>query len=174
MVCPGVSRIWRRSPGKFERVALFHGDELVLSFGSRAQPNLRAATVAQFEMSCKKVGVEVSEKDVADLYAELFGIVKILLDVTLRVDHDGGCARFVGDQVGCVGEAAQIVLLEEHAPDSRTRSGGSWKGFSFQDLKTMRGRGRRNAGILHCVQNDNVNKTLCSSILKSPQIVSPA
>jgi hypothetical protein len=73
-----------------------------------------SAAVAEFEMTGEEVGVEVSEEDVADVHAELVGVVDVLLDVSLRINHDGGAAGFVGDEIGCVGEAAEVVLLEEH------------------------------------------------------------
>ena len=100
--------------GEFEDVAVFHGDKFVLGFGLGAEADVGSAAVAEFEMAGEKVRVEVSEEDVADLDAEMVGVVDVLLDVTLRVDHDGCCAGFVGDEIGCVGEAAEIVLLEEH------------------------------------------------------------
>ena len=74
----------------------------------------RAAAVAQFEMAGDEVGVEVREEDVTDLEAELVSVVEILLDVALRVDDDGGVAGFVAEQVGGVGEAAKIVLFQDH------------------------------------------------------------
>jgi len=73
-------------------------------------------------MSGEKIGMKVREKDVANLYAESFCLVQILLDVPLRINNDGRCAGFIGYQIGCVGEATQIILLEKHAPDCR--SGG--------------------------------------------------
>ncbi len=101
--------------GEVEGVAVFHGDEFVLGLGLGAEADVGAAAVAEFEMAGEEVGVEVSEEDVADLYAELVGVVDVLLDVALRIDDDGGAAGFVGDEVGRVGEAAEVVLLEEHA-----------------------------------------------------------
>ena len=73
-----------------------------------------AATVAQFQMAGDEVGVEVSEEDVADLEAELFGVGEVLLDVALRVDDDRGRAGLVSDEIRSVGQAAQVVLLQNH------------------------------------------------------------
>ena len=100
--------------GELEGVAIFHGDEFVFGLGLCAEADVCAAVVAEFEVPGEKVGVEVSEEDVADLNAELCGIVEVLLDVALWVDHDCGCAGFVGDEVGGVRETAQVVLFEEH------------------------------------------------------------
>ena len=102
--------------GEFEGVAVSHGDELVLGFGLGAEADVGSAAVAEFEMAGEEVGVEVGEEDVADVHAELVGVVDVLLDVSLGVDDDGGVAGFVGDGIGCVGEAAEVVLLEEHLP----------------------------------------------------------
>ena len=40
-------------------------------------------------MSGKEIGMEVSQKAMADLHAQLFGIGQILLDVPLRIDNNG-------------------------------------------------------------------------------------
>ena len=106
--------------GEVEGVAVFHGDELVLGFGVGAEADVGAAAVAEFEMAGEEVGVEVGEEDVADVHAEFVGVVDVLLDVALGVDHDGGAAGFVGDEIGGVGEAAEVVLLEEHIANFRT------------------------------------------------------
>ena len=74
----GLFQNLQAQPGKFERVAVFHWDKFVLGLGSRAKPDVRAAAVAQLEMSGDKVGVEVSQKNVADLHAQPLGIVQVL------------------------------------------------------------------------------------------------
>ena len=40
-----------------------------------------AATVAQFQMAGDKVGVEMSEKDVADLQSQFLGVGQVLLNI---------------------------------------------------------------------------------------------
>ncbi len=55
--------------GKVEGVSIGHGDKGVFRFGSAAQINGGAAAVAQFEMAGDEVGVEVGQKDVADVEA---------------------------------------------------------------------------------------------------------
>ena len=74
----------------------------------------RAATVAQFQMAGDEVGVEVGQEDVADLQAEFLGVGEVLLDVALRVDDDGGRAGLVSEQIGGVGQAAQVILFQNH------------------------------------------------------------
>ena len=80
---------------KFERIAIFHGNERVLRPGLCSQPDLGAAAVAQLEMSGNEVGMEVSQKDVTNLRAQPLGVTQILLDIALRIDHDGACAGFI-------------------------------------------------------------------------------
>ena len=99
---------------EFECISVLHGAEFIFGLGLCAEPDICAAAVAQLEVSGEKVGVEVSEKDMADLNAELRGIVDVFLDVALGIDHDCRCAVFVGDEVGRMGEAAKVVLFEKH------------------------------------------------------------
>ena len=72
MVWPGVSSTCRRSPGKSSVSPSFIGDESVLRLRARAEMDGRAATVAQLQMAGDEVGVEVGEKDVANLQARIF------------------------------------------------------------------------------------------------------
>ena len=67
-----------------------------------------------------EIGVEVRQKNVADLHPELFGIGDILLDIALWVDHDAGAAGLIGNQVGRVSETAEVILLEEHPAYCKT------------------------------------------------------
>jgi hypothetical protein len=55
---------------KVERVAVFHGDEGVFRLGAGAEMDGRAAAVAQLQMAGDEVGVEMGQKDVADLEAK--------------------------------------------------------------------------------------------------------
>ena len=84
---------------EFKRFAVFHGYEGILGLTSGPEPDLCAAAVAQLEMSGKKIRMEVSQKNVADLHSQPFGIGQILQDVPLRVDHGRTLAGFVRDQV---------------------------------------------------------------------------
>ena len=65
-------------------------------------------------MAGDEVGVEVGEEDVADGESVMGGGVEVLLDVALGVDDDGGGGGLVGDEVGGVRQAAEVVLMEEH------------------------------------------------------------
>ncbi len=98
-----------------QRVAVFHRDKRVLGLGLRTEPDVGAAAVAQLEMARHEVGMEVRQKNMADLHAQFFGVGEVLLDVPLRIDHDCIAAGFVSQQVGSVSQATQVVLLQEHA-----------------------------------------------------------
>jgi hypothetical protein len=82
--------------------------------GAGSEMDGRAATVTQFEVTGNEIGVEMAEKDMANLQSEFCGVDKVLLDVALRVDNDGGRTSFVPEQIGCVGQATQIILFQNH------------------------------------------------------------
>jgi hypothetical protein len=50
----------------------------------------------------------------ANLEAQLFGVVEVLLDVALGIDDDGGVGGFVAEKIGGMRQTAEIVLLEDH------------------------------------------------------------
>jgi hypothetical protein len=77
--------------------------------------NGRAATVAQFQMACDKVGVEVGEKDVADLEVQFLSVGQVLLNIALGIGDDRSRTGLVSQQIGRVGQAAQIVLFQNHS-----------------------------------------------------------
>ncbi len=97
-----------------ERIAVLHRHERVFGLGAGAEMDGRAATVAQFQMAGDEVGVEMGEEDVADLEAERFGVGQVLLDVALGIDDDGGGTGLVSEQIRGVGQAAQVVLFQDH------------------------------------------------------------
>ena len=111
--------------GEFECVAVVHGDEGVFGDGASAEMDGGVRVVAELEVAGDEVGVEVRQEDVTDLEAECVGVVEILLDVALGVDDDRGVAGFVAEQVGGVGETAQVVLFEDHAWSQRTTDTGA-------------------------------------------------
>ncbi len=73
-----------------------------------------ADAVAQLQMAGDEVGVEVGQEHMADLAAGPFGRLQIATDVALRVHHRSNSAALVRDEVRRVGEAAEIVLVEDH------------------------------------------------------------
>src|ERR1700761_2298686 len=68
-------------------------------------------------MAGDEVGVQMGEKDVFDLEIIFGGEGDVLVDGGLWVDDGGGGGFFVTDEVGGVGEAAEVELLEDHGGD---------------------------------------------------------
>ncbi len=99
---------------KMKAVTIFHLDEVVLGLGTGAEVNCGAATIAKFQMTGYEVSVEMREKDVPDLEAEVPGIGKVVLNITLRIDDGSRCTGLVSQQVRSVRKAAKVVLLENH------------------------------------------------------------
>ena len=73
-----------------------------------------AAAVAQLQMPGNKVGMEVGQKDVADVEAKSLRVRHVLFDITLRIDDDRRRAGLVPQQIRGMGQATQIVLFENH------------------------------------------------------------
>ena len=90
---------------EFDDLAVVKGSKCIGGFGCRAEINIGADAIAEFEMAGDEIGVEMGEKDVLDLEAVFGGESDVLVDVALRID-DGGCGgRFVSDDVGSVSQA---------------------------------------------------------------------
>ena len=49
----------------------------------------------------------------ADQEAKFLGVGQVLLDVALRIDDDGGRTGLVSEQIGGVGQAAQVGTVSE-------------------------------------------------------------
>ena len=94
--------------------AVGHRPEGVLRLGPGAEMDGRADPLRELEMTRHEVGMKVGQEDVANLERLAFGVLEILVDVALRV-HDGRDAgRLVRDQVGGMGQTAEVVLFENH------------------------------------------------------------
>ncbi len=76
--------------GPSNRIAILHRHERVFRLSTGAEVDYRATTVAQFQVAGDKVCVEVGEKNVADPKSSFISVVKVLLDVSLRINDDGG------------------------------------------------------------------------------------
>jgi hypothetical protein len=62
----------------------------------------------------KEIDIEMGQKDGVDMPTVRHGVVKILRNIALRVDYDGGSRRLIGDEIGCMGEIAEIILFQQH------------------------------------------------------------
>src|ERR1700675_3595711 len=65
-------------------------------------------------MAGDEVRVEMGEEDVTDLEPEPFCIGDILMYIALRIDDDGCAALFIAKQVRGMGEAAEVILFQDH------------------------------------------------------------
>ena len=99
---------------ELDGVAVAERRELVLGPRAGAEVDGRARAVAQLQVPGHEVGVEVREQHVADPHAEPAGVAQVLVDVALRVDDRRRPAALIRDEIGGVGEAAQVVALEDH------------------------------------------------------------
>ena len=101
---------------ELDGVAVADGDDVVSHTALRRVavdddgPGLRR----ELEMAGEEVGVEVRLDDVGDREALLVRISDIPGDVALRVNHDGLPRGRVADEIAGVGEALEVVLLEDH------------------------------------------------------------
>jgi Putative transposase len=50
----------------------------------------------------------------ANLKAEFLGIGQVLLNVALRIEDNGGRTGLVSEQIGCLGQTAQVILFQNH------------------------------------------------------------
>ncbi len=94
-------------------LAVSHRRERVVGLRTGAQMDLGAGAIAKLEMAGDEIGVKVRKEHVADPAAEPVGVLEILVDVALGVDDSRLANLRIGDQVGGVGEAAEVVLLQD-------------------------------------------------------------
>ena len=109
---------------QLDRVSVGKSGELVLGLRPGAEVDLRAHAIAQLEVACQEVGVQMREQHMLDPAAAALGVGDVVVYVPLWIDdrRDAGC--LVGDQIGRMGEAAEVVLLEDHRPGILTQPTG--------------------------------------------------
>jgi hypothetical protein len=44
----------------------------------------------------------------------LSGVVEVLINIALRVDDNGSSGRLIGNEVGSMGQTAEVVLFHPH------------------------------------------------------------
>jgi len=104
-------------PGsQLDGVAVAGRVELVPGLCACAEMDRGPLAIPQLEMARDEVRVEVGQKDVADPAADPPRGLDIVVDVTLRVDDRRHAAALVGDEIGRVGQAAEVMLFEDHGP----------------------------------------------------------
>ena len=113
----GVARgLEGRQPhsSELDHIAIADRRERVFGSSRGAEIDRGAGPIAQFEMTCDEVGVEVCEQDVLDLQAVLRSERQVLVDVPLRIDDGRRVCQLVTNEVRRVREAIQIKLLQDH------------------------------------------------------------
>ena len=73
-------------------------------------------------MARDEVRVQVGQENVLDLEVVLDGERDVAIDVALRVDDGRHTRLLVTDEVGRVGETAEVELLEDHWTSGSNRS----------------------------------------------------
>jgi hypothetical protein len=76
--------------------------------------NCCAAAIAKLQVAGYEVGVEVGQKDMADLETEFLRIRQVLFDIALWIDNDCGRTGFVAQQIGGMRQATEIILFQNH------------------------------------------------------------
>ena len=99
---------------ELKALAVPHRSEVVLGLGASTEMDPRARLVPELKMTGHEVGVEMGEKDVPDLESMVLGINLVLACIPLGIDHYRRSGFLVTQEVGSVGETAEIVLLEDH------------------------------------------------------------
>jgi hypothetical protein len=90
--------------------------DLELGLGDRRVDDPGAGRLGELEVTGEEVGVEVGLDDQFDRHPRRLGVGEVLRHVALGVDHHRSPCRFVADEVGRVGQALQVVLIEQHGP----------------------------------------------------------
>ena len=111
-VCPGVSMTRRTSRPTRILVAVLHGSMGEGRACLLAHHERGARALGQLAMTAHKVGVKVGCDHPPDREPEGGRLLEVLLDVTPWVDHHS--LTLGADQVGGLGQATQVELLEVH------------------------------------------------------------
>src|SRR5229473_75629 len=115
---PGGLEDFQTGRTEVEYGAIAHGNECIVGFRSPAEVDRSSRTIPQLEVSCDKICMEVGQEHVLNLHSMTFCIVKVLCNVTLGIDNRRDALLFIGDQIRCVSETTEIILLEDHSCSS--------------------------------------------------------
>ena len=85
-----------------------------LGLGRVAVADPGTGALGDLEVSGDEIGVQVGVDDPLDREALVAHVVEVLVDVDARVDDHGLAGALVGDQVGGLGAAVEVVLAEDH------------------------------------------------------------
>src|SRR5699024_1145476 len=101
-----------------DRLPVGQQPDRVVGLGTDAVADPRPGRLGQLEVPGDEVGVEVGVDHGLDRQAAGLGLVEILGDVAAGVHDHRAPGRLVADQVRGVGQAVDVVLLENHGRSS--------------------------------------------------------
>jgi hypothetical protein len=119
---PGGLQHLEAHPSKGQPLAVAQRRELVLGVRATAEVDPGTLAVAQFEMPGDEIGMKVSQEHVPDPTAQPVGVLHILINVTLRINHSGHAAPLVSHQIGGVRQTPQVVLPQDQRAPPRRNS----------------------------------------------------
>jgi hypothetical protein len=122
---PGGLEHFQTDPAKAQPLSVAQPRELVLGVRTTAEVDPGTLAVAQLEMPGDEVSVKVGQEHVPDPAAEPVGVLDVLVNITLRIDHRGDAASLISHQVRRMRQAPQVVLPEDQRRPRRSDLRGS-------------------------------------------------
>jgi hypothetical protein len=101
---------------ELQEVLIFQRLERVIGLSAGAEVDSCPGAVPEFKMPGQEVGMEMGKHNMANLKPVPPSIFQVLVNVPLRIDHNRSAAVLVPNQIGGVGEAAQVILFKDHNP----------------------------------------------------------
>ena len=95
-----------------ESIVIPHAGGGIFGLGSNAKMDLRTNTIAQLQVAGDEIGMEVGEKHMPDGQSLCFGVSDVLIDIALWINNNSSFRLLVANQVGRVGQTAEVVLLQ--------------------------------------------------------------
>lgn len=111
---PGVDRISKFDLTQGQLLAVTQSADRVVGLGGFTESDPRTRGIDELEVTGNEVRVKVSVDHTFDGQPVFLCIRKVFGDVAAGVDHDRPARAFVADEVGRMGEALDVVLLENH------------------------------------------------------------
>ena len=62
----------------------------------------------------EEISVKMGQKDILDVTTVLGCVLQILVNITLRINHDRRTCSCIGDEIGGMRETAKVTLLQQH------------------------------------------------------------
>ena len=72
-------------------------------------------------MAGNEIRMKVRQEDILDLQSVLLGKCNVLLDIALRVNHDGRAGLLVSNNIGRMSQARQVELFQNQMAPAYAR-----------------------------------------------------